>query len=85
MRTSGDEPGPPKIDHPPDPCLVAQGWQRRFMADPVRAQEAVELYASLGFEVLAKPVTRAELDEECGECVLATATYLTIYTRKKSS
>ncbi len=55
------------------------------MADPVRTQEAVELYASLGFEVRAEPVTSADLSEECGECVLATATYLTIYTRKKST
>lgn len=83
--TSGDEPGPPKIDHPPDPRLVAQGWKRRFMADPVRAQETVELYSSLGFEVRAEPVTLADLSEECGECVLATTAYRMIYTRTKSS
>ena len=83
--TSGDEPGPRLIDYRPDPRLVAEGWERRFLAEPARIREAIELYSSLGFEVRAEPVTSADLSEECGECVLATATYLTIYTRKKST
>ena len=33
----------------PDPARVAEGWERRFIADSTRAEEAIQLYESLGF------------------------------------
>lgn len=75
----------PDLDFPPDPALVAQGWERRFMADPVRAREAKRLYSELGFEVHCAQIKPAELSEVCGDCALETClAYVTIYTRKKT-
>ena len=72
------------LDLLPDPDLVAQGWQRRFMADPVRAKESIDLYQSLGFEVRTEPIKPSELGEECADCQLVVCfSYVTIYTRKK--
>jgi hypothetical protein len=74
------------FDFRPDPKLVAQGWERRFMADSVRAKESIELYESMGYEVLTEPVRPAELREECSDCkVVVYFSYVTIYTRKKQS
>ena len=69
----------------PDPHLLAAGWERRFVADPVRAREAGALYESLGFEVHAEPLKPTELSDECEDCQLVVCrTYVTIYTRKSS-
>jgi hypothetical protein len=66
----------------PDPRLVAQGWQRRFMADGRRAVEAMDLYRELGYEVRAEPVGTEEVADECGDCQLLMALrFTTIYTR----
>lgn len=66
----------------PDPLLVARGWQRRFMADGRRAQEAMDLYLELGYEVRAEPVRTEEVADECGDCQLLMALrFTTIYTR----
>jgi hypothetical protein len=66
----------------PDPRLLAEGWQRRFMADGVRAEEAMALYRSLGFEVLAQPVKPENVADECSDCRLLMALrFSTIYTR----
>lgn len=73
----------PDLEFPPDPALVADGWQRRFMADPHRAQEAVRLYSDLGFEVHVAQIDPADLSEICGECrMMVCNAYVTIYTRK---
>ena len=65
-----------------DPRLLAEGWQRRFMADGVRAEEAMALYRSLGFEVLAQPVKAENVADECSDCRLLMALrFATIYTR----
>jgi len=65
-----------------DPRLVAQGWQRRFMADGRRAVEAMDLYRELGYEVRAEPVGAEEVADECGDCQLLMALrFTTIYTR----
>ncbi len=67
----------------PDPKLVAEGWERRFIADPPRAKEAIQLYTELGFEVLAEPVKETELDSDCADCKLVISRlFVTIYTRK---
>lgn len=68
----------------PNPALVAEGWERRFIADARQAKEAAELYSQLGFEVLAEPVQAAEMGEDCEDCqVLVLLQFKTIYTRKK--
>jgi hypothetical protein len=70
----------------PDPELVAQGWERRFTADPQRAQEAMELYAQLGYDVRVEPVRSVELADNCEGCYSTVALgSKTIYTRKKTN
>lgn len=79
-----EETGTLRLNIMPDPQLLAQGWERRFIADPMRAKEAVQLYTDLGFEVLAEPVKENELSEECSDCkLIVSRLFVTIYTRKK--
>ncbi|HSM09320.1 MAG TPA: hypothetical protein VLA33_09920 [Gemmatimonadota bacterium] len=67
----------------PDPARVADGWERRFVTDAKRAAEAVELYESLGFEVVADPVRPEEMGEQCDTCrLLVLLKFRTIYTRR---
>ena len=76
----------PDLNFGPDPRLVAEGWERRFMAENQRASEAAELYTSLGYEVRAESVSPSELSDECADCQLVVChTYVTIYTRKRDS
>ncbi len=73
----------PKLDFVPDPGLGAEGWKRRFMADPIQVKEAARLYNELGFEVRTETIQVSELSELCGSCRLATCrAYVTLYTRK---
>ncbi|HEX6385810.1 MAG TPA: hypothetical protein VF177_14165 [Anaerolineae bacterium] len=73
----------PNLDFPPEPHLVAEGWQRRFTADAFRVREARQLYSELGFEVHLEPIKPAELSEACGDCRVATClAYVTVYTRR---
>jgi hypothetical protein len=61
--------------------LKAEGWIRQFVTEEPRLSEAVELYKSLGNEVLLEPVTMDDL-EECGVCFAgSTDRYKLIYTR----
>ena len=70
----------------PDPALVAEGWERRFTADAHRAQEAIELYVQLGYEVRAESLLPEQLTGECEGCRSPVTTeFKTIYTRKKTS
>jgi hypothetical protein len=67
-----------------DPARLADGWERRFIADARRAEEAIELYSRLGYEVCADPVRAEELGEECDDCqLLAALQFRMIYTRKR--
>lgn len=71
-------------DFKADPVLTAQGWERRYTADPIRADEAIKLYGELGFEVHIEPVKPSEFTDACMACGLtACHTYCTVYTRKK--
>jgi len=73
----------PTLDFPADPELVVGGWERRFMADPTRAEEATSIYKELGFEVLTVAIEPSELSVLCGDCRLATCqAYVTLYTRR---
>jgi hypothetical protein len=72
----------PYLNQSPDPALVSQGWQRRFMVGPDRLEETHKLYLELGYEVHHEPVKPAEFNEICQECqTLACDDYVTIYTR----
>lgn len=67
----------------PDPELLAQGWERRFIADTNRTPEVVQLYRQLGFEVRLEQVPPARFAEECEACQLATLLqFRTVYTRR---
>ena len=67
-----------------DPTLLAAGWERRYLADPDRAKEALETYAALGFEVLAQPLVPAQFPSSCGDCSSAVCrSYVLVYTRKR--
>jgi hypothetical protein len=69
----------------PSSALVGEGWERRFVADADRADEAVEIYTQLGFDVYVEPVIASELGDGCNECALvATCQFRTIYTRIKA-
>lgn len=68
----------------PDPARMADGWERRFVADAVRAAEAVELYECLGFEAVADPMRPEEMGEQCDACrLLVLLRFRTIYTRRR--
>ncbi len=85
---SVDRPTPrlPEFERPADPRLVADGWQRRFMADGQRLTEYVDLYTSLGYEVRTEIVQPEEIGPECADCrLIVCRQYVTLYTRKHSS
>ena len=66
----------------PDPDRLAAGWQRRFIADRARAEEAIRLYEDLGFEVCADPLQPEALAGGCEDCqLLMLLQFKTIYTR----
>ncbi|MBM4424905.1 MAG: hypothetical protein FJ030_16210 [Chloroflexi bacterium] len=74
----------PEFERPPNPKLVAQGWERRFMADGKRLKEYVDLYTSLGFEVHTETIQPEEIGPECGDCrLIICRQFVTLYTRKK--
>lgn len=70
----------------PDPALLAEGWERRFIADGHRSAEVVELYRQLGYEVRLEPIRAAEIPEGCSGCQLVfLLQFKTVYTRKRPS
>ncbi len=67
----------------PQSSAPEDGWERRFVAGPERAREAVELYAQAGFEVLAVPAEPEDLGDGCDSCPLVEAgRFRVIYTRR---
>jgi EAL domain-containing protein (putative c-di-GMP-specific phosphodiesterase class I) len=64
-----------------NPQLTAQGWERRFVTDIRRADEVMELYRQLGFEVCAEPVAPDDVGDECGDCQLLRIQFRMVYTR----
>ena len=73
------------VEHPPDPALVAEGWERRFMTDGQRLKEYAELYTSLGYEIHLAPVAADDVGvgPECSDCRLAICRqFVTLYTRR---
>jgi hypothetical protein len=71
------------IDTAGDPALLAEGWVRRNMVEPRRSEELIELYESLGLEVLVQAPEGSEFGEKCQACaVTACSSYILIYTRR---
>jgi len=71
--------------------LAAQGWRRQSVASEPRLSEAVELYRSLGQEVLLVPVLReCTVDGGAGTCTTCFGEdddpdrFQVIYTRPKA-
>lgn len=65
--------------------LIESGWVKRNDADEPRLSELMELYRSLGFEVIVKDFTPDDTGDECQECIIHSAKKIkTIYTRKKT-
>jgi hypothetical protein len=60
-------------------------WERRSIIDNDRVSEQVEMYESIGFEVMVEDVDPEQLSEEyCKECFIANPEkYKILYTRKK--
>jgi hypothetical protein len=66
-----------------NPQWLAQGWERRFVADSQRLAEYVALYAELGYEVAHEPVLAEEIGPECSGCrLVACRQFVTLYTRR---
>ena len=68
---------------PPDAKLIAEGWERRFIADANRAVYAMGMYEELGHEVRIEPINLEQLKEECSECLVILKQLRAVYTRKK--
>ena len=67
----------------PDPDLMSKGWQKRFSADPHRAEETARLYKELGFEVQFREIDPADFSPVCHDCGLfASCNFVTLYTRR---
>ena len=60
-------------------------WERRCIIDNHRVSEQVEMYESIGFEVMVKDIDPEQLPEEyCKECFITSPEkYKILYTRKK--
>lgn len=80
-----DHSNVPGCVSPPDPELIAEGWERRFIADAKRAQDAIEMYGELGYNVRLEPVNATALSEACSGCLIAFAQFCVVYTRKKTA
>lgn len=70
---------------PPDPELVAQGWERRFIADARMTRDALETYSELGYEVRLEPIDVEGLKDECTGCKVLLEKFSVVYTRKKNT
>jgi hypothetical protein len=66
------------------PPAAEEGWERRFVADLQRAEEAIALYTSAGFEVRAEPAQPADFDSGCESCWLVqSGLFRVIFTRRR--
>ena len=66
--------------------LESQGWRMQFTTDEPRLSEAVELYESLGHEVLLEPACTELPLAECATCYERFCeNYKTIFIRQRES
>jgi len=66
-----------------DKELGRAGWSRRFSGPVNRMQDSIDLYESLGMEVLLDDLSANELADECGDCRLAVTFFKVLYTRRR--
>ncbi len=66
-----------------DESLVAEGWERRYLADPRMAREAEENYSILGYEVKLQPLETAGIPEQCEGCSAVLQKFVVVYTKKR--
>lgn len=70
----------------PDPARLRDGWEHRFVAAGARADEMVDLYRELGYEVVADPVMTHTLEDGCVACFSSGGEqYRSIYTRRTAT
>jgi hypothetical protein len=68
---------------PADPKLTAEGWVRRHLADAARAEESIDLYTAMGYEVKAQKLTPEDFGPQCAHCAsVVCRACVMIYTRK---
>ncbi|MFV2006921.1 MAG: hypothetical protein ACC667_05720 [Longimicrobiales bacterium] len=48
-------------------------------------QDSIDLYESLGMEVMLDDLSANELAAECGECALAVTFFKVLYTRRRKA
>ncbi|RMD91491.1 MAG: hypothetical protein D6814_18175 [Calditrichaeota bacterium] len=65
-----------------DEALFAAGWERRFIAEPQRAEEMADMYRELGFATRLEPVRLINLKNECAACQVVFEKFLAVYTKK---
>ncbi len=66
-----------------DAALEAEGWVRRHLAEPSRAEEAAAIYAEAGFEVRIEHLEPRSFAAGCRSCAASVCSaYVVIYTRK---
>ncbi len=74
------------VGEAPGAARDRDGWELRFVAEGRRAEEMIELYRELGFEVVADPVSvggASDAGVECHGCRAASEDrFLAIYTRR---
>lgn len=64
--------------------LERDGWQRRHMVEPGRAQESIELYEKMGFEVMTQAPSLRDFGPNCKDCAQSACdSWVVVYTRKK--
>ena len=63
--------------------LKKEGWEKRFTTSEPRLSEAVELYESMGFEVLVLPAAPEDMNEAACDVCVDPNTLKTIYTRSR--
>ncbi|MBF0276307.1 MAG: hypothetical protein HQM13_00890 [SAR324 cluster bacterium] len=66
-----------------DPALTAEGWNLRFYGDLRMAQESMDTYRDLNFEVRLEPVNTKKMTADCSGCVDFFTNFRMVYTRKK--
>jgi hypothetical protein len=70
----------------PKDALLADGWTRRSLVGPDRAQELSDTYSQLGFEVHLRSLAPVDITDCCTHCSATLCTsYVVVYTRPARS
>lgn len=63
-------------------ALKAEGWERRFVAEPRAAEEAKTAYEELGFSVVLMPIDVQAIRPECSGCQAVLERFRIVFTRR---